>query len=402
MATKYERAKKKGGGYYTGVYYYESKTRPRLHGHPDRCFVISYKVDGKKRWEKIGWESEGYTPQIATEIRAKRIRALRHGEEVKTSRELRAEKRKTNRTLEEIKEAYFSSNKGQSIKGRKTDLNRWDKHLKPLIGAKRVSELSPFDIERIKKAMADKKPATIANALELLRRIINFGVKHGLCPSLKFTIELPKKDNEVTEYLTEDEARRLVEVLDSWPNQDVARMVKLAMLTGMRRGEIFKLKIEDVDFTQGLITLVDPKGGKTEHLPMSEPVRELLRDQIAWAKERYPETQFVFPGRGGGQRVDCSAVERIKEVAGLPKSFRPFHGLRHHFAVTLASSGNFTLDMIGELLTHKDTKVTRRYAKFLPEAKKKAAEEAARLISENVESSSTGKVVTLKLRKASR
>ncbi len=36
--------------------------------------------------------------------------------------------------------------------------------------------------------------------------------------------------------------------------------------------------------------------------------------------------------------------------------------------------------MIGELLTHKDTKVTRRYAKFLPKAKKKAAEEAARLL----------------------
>ncbi len=36
--------------------------------------------------------------------------------------------------------------------------------------------------------------------------------------------------------------------------------------------------------------------------------------------------------------------------------------------------------MIEELLTHKDTKVTRRYAKFLPEAKKKAAKEAARLL----------------------
>ncbi|HFC47047.1 MAG TPA: site-specific integrase, partial [Dissulfuribacter thermophilus] len=383
---------------FVGVYYEESKLRPRVNGQPDKHFLYTLKRNGKMVRRYTGWLSEGMTAELTSHLRGEELRKIRLGDEVKTTREIRAEKRKTNRTLEEIKEAYFLSNKGQSIKGRKTDLNRWDKHLKPLVGTKRVSELSPFDIERIKKAMADKKPATIANALELLRRIINFGIKHGLCPSLKFTIELPKKDNEVTEYLTEDEARRLVEVLDSWPSQDVARMVKLAMLTGMRRGEIFKLKIEDVDFTQGLITLVDPKGGKTEHLPMSEPVRELLRDQIAWAKERYPETQFVFPGRGGGQRVDCSAVERIKEVAGLPKSFRPFHGLRHHFAVTLASSGNFTLDMIGELLTHKDTKVTRRYAKFLPEAKKKAAEEAARLISENVDSSSTGKVVTFKLR----
>ena len=79
--------------------------------------------------------------------------------------------------------------------------------------------------------------------------------------------------------------------------------------------------------------------------------------------------------------MECTAVERIKTAADLPKSFRPFHGLRHHFAVTLASSGDFTLDMIGELLMHKDTKVTRRYAKFLPEAKRKASEQAARLLS---------------------
>ena len=394
MATKYERVKKKGGGFYTGVYCYRSTTRPRVNGHLDRCFTISFKIDGKKRWEKIGWESEGYSPQIAAEERAKRVRAVRHGEEVKTTREIRAEKLKANRVLEEIKDAYFSSERGQALKGRQIDLNRWNRHLKPLLGHKRVSELSPFDVERVKKAMADKKPATIANALELLRRIVNFGVKYNLCPALGFTIEMPKKDNQVTEYLSEEETRRLMEVLDSWPSQDVARMVKLAMFTGMRRGEIFKLRIHDLDFAQGLITLVNPKGGKTEYLPMSDPVRLLLKQQIAWAAEKYPESQYVFPGRKGGQRVDCSAVERIKTAAGLPKNFRPFHGLRHHFAVTLASSGKFTLDMIGELLTHKDSQVTRRYAKFLPEAKRKAAEEAAGLLSAQAEEK--GQVVKLR------
>ncbi len=131
--------------------------------------------------------------------------------------------------------------------------------------------------------MADRKPATIANALELLRRIINFGVKNNLCPALGFTIEMPNKDNQVTEYLTKEQAQRLFEVLDSWPSQDVARMLRLAMFTGMRRGEIFRLKLEDVDFNQGLITLVNPKGCKIEHIPMSEPVGQLLKQQIEWA-----------------------------------------------------------------------------------------------------------------------
>ncbi|WP_235956984.1 hypothetical protein [Fundidesulfovibrio magnetotacticus] len=72
----------------------------------------------------------------------------------------------------------------------------------------------------------------------------------------------------------------------------------------------------------------------------------------------------MFPGRGGVLSIDSSAVDRIKATARLPKSFRILHGLRHHFAVTLANSGEFTLDMIGELLTHKSTAMTRRYGHF--------------------------------------
>jgi integrase len=112
--------------------------------------------------------------------------------------------------------------------------------------------------------MKGKAPATVGNVLEILRRLINFGVKNNLCPPLPFTIELPKKNNEVTEYLADEEARRLMEVLETWHRQDVARMVKMAWLTGMRRGEIFKLQLGHVDFEQCIITLVYPKGGKAE------------------------------------------------------------------------------------------------------------------------------------------
>lgn len=70
----------------------------------------------------------------------------------------------------------------------------------------------------------------------------------------------------------------------------------------------------------------------------------------------------------------------IKKKAGLPDNFRTFHGLRHHYAVTLANSGKFSLDMIGQLLTHKSAAMTKRYAQFLPETMKQASERAAELI----------------------
>lgn len=399
MATKYKRVKKRGGGFLTGIYYYESHSRPKINSHLDRCFIISFKIDNKKKWEKIGWESEGYTPQIASEVRAERIRALRHGERVKTSAEIRQARKNHDKPLKEIKNLYFESEHGRKIRGRKFDLSRWNNHLR-LIEEKRVSELTVLDIEKVKRHAREQKlsPQTLKHILALLKRVINFGVEHGQCLRLAFKIKMPAVDNERTEYLTPDQVQRLMDVLAEWPSQDVARMVKLALFSGMRKGEIFKLQIKDVDFRQGLITIRAPKGGRTQSIPLNQVTNDILKAQIRWTKEKYPGSPFVFPGRAGEQRVECTAIRRIKKAANLPKNFRPFHGLRHHFAVTLASSGNFTLDMIGELLTHKDTKITRRYAKYLPEAKRKAAEKAARLVA--AQAGNKGQAQVVKLRKS--
>ncbi|HHL34254.1 MAG TPA: site-specific integrase [Desulfobulbaceae bacterium] len=382
---------------YPGVYGYDS-AKKRVNGKPDICYYILFKVDGKNRTEKIGWISEGYTGQLAAEVRAKRIREARHNGQVKTARDIRTERKKHNRTLNEIKNHYFNSERGKALKGRKTDLGRWKLYLNHL-GTKSVPELSQLDIERIKRNLKQNElsPATIDHALRLLRRIINHGVKHDLCPALAFKIEFPRVHNTVTEFLTPEQAARLLDVLDNWKRQDIARMIKLAWFTGMRRGELFSLKTAHLDFTHDLITIADPKGGRNVNIPMSPPVKELLQQQIFFLRkaqelreQRYKNTStpcppweengYLFPGVHGKKRKDCSAINRIKEKARLPKSFRPFHGLRHHLAVTLASSGEYTLDMIGELLTHKDSSVTRRYASFLPEARKKAATRAAEIL----------------------
>ncbi len=398
-----------------GVFGYDSATK-RVNGKPDVCLYITFKVDGKKTTEKVGWASEGYTPQLAAELRAKRIRDGRHQGEVKTSRDIRAEQRKTNRTLDEIKEHYFTSTRGQAIKGRKTDMRRWDLYLTTL-NSKSVKELSQLDIERIKRDMKEKDlaPATVDHALRLLRRVVNHGAEHGLCPRLGFKIQFPKVNNIKTEFLTSEESARLMETLNNWPRQDVARMVKIAMFSGLRRGELFKLKKEHLDFHHGLITIAGPKGGQDATVPMSPPVRELLEQQLTFLEDeqdrrvkRYRNTTrpapawedhgYLFPGVLGKQRVECGAIDRIKKAADLPKHFRPFHGLRHHYAVLLASSGEFNLDQIGQLLTHKSSDITRRYAHFLPEAQQRAADRAAEIITAHTANGTTSdekKVVNL-------
>jgi len=374
VASKYKRVHPSK---WMGVYQYGLKDKYR--GKQNVCYYICYRLDGKLKWEKVGKASEHYTPAVAAEIRSKRVKDARHGQDVKTARDLRADKARQNRPFGEIADIYFE-NKGRDLKGLTTDLNRYQNHLEPRFAKVLVSDIMPLDIEDLKTAMANHKPATLWNTLELFRRIINYGKKNELTQGLKFTIEMPKKDNEIVEYLSPEESKRLLDTLQSWPSRDVANMLLLAYFTGMRRGEIFKLRDDDVDMNMRLIRIRSPKGGKTSAIGLSRVAAEIIRQQLEWRDDHHPGSHFIFPGKNGDQRTDCSAVRRIRVHANLPTSFRPFHGLRHHFAVSLANSGQFTLDMIAEMLTHKSVAMTKRYGQFLPESLTKASDVASDLL----------------------
>jgi len=143
----------------------------------------------------------------------------------------------------------------------------------------------------------------------------------------------------------------------------------------LRRGEMFKLKWEDIKIEQGFSHIRDPKGGPDELVPLNDAARELL--------ESHPKTEslFVFPGRYGERRVSAQAgVNKIKNRAGLPKDFRPLHGLRHAYASMIASSGEVDLYTLQKLLTHKDPRMTQRYAHLRDEALKQASEVAGNII----------------------
>lgn len=65
-------------------------------------------------------------------------------------------------------------------------------------------------------------------------------------------------------------------------------------------------------------------------------------------------------------------AQRVREKAGLPKDFRPMHGLRHTFASNLIYSGKIGLATLQKLLTHENPSITNRYAHLEDEAMKRA------------------------------
>ena len=168
--------------------------------------------------------------------------------------------------------------------------------------------------------------------MALLRRIINFGVSKNLCAGTAFKIEMPRVNNIKTEDLTSDQMNRLLEVLRQEKDIQVANLMQMALYTGMRRGELFKLKWSNIDYERGFISIEDPKGGLDQKIPINNSVIALLKSHPK------SKSSYVFPGRDGKQRTDINhQVNRIKDKAGLPKDFRPLHGLRHAYASMLAS-----------------------------------------------------------------
>jgi Site-specific recombinase XerD len=171
-------------------------------------------------------------------------------------------------------------------------------------------------------------------------------------------------------------------------------MMKMALYSGMRRGELFKLKWDDVSFDTGFIWIRDPKGGKDQKIPMNDMARGVL-ESIARTKSTY-----VFPGQDGEKRVTLGrSGTRIREAAGLPKNFRPMHGLRHAYASMLASSGNVDMYVLQKLMTHKSPQMTQRYAHLRDEALKNGAGQIDDIFKKQAENSQEEKIVNIKDRK---
>ena len=341
---------------HNGVYFVEL-------ANGDQTFFIRYKKGRKLIEERAGRRSQGWTAAKANRLRTERIAGKTESNADQRSREIAEKELKNNRwTFSKIFDEYLASR--PDLKGRANDVRRFNSYLEKDFAQKTPEEVAHFDIERLKRGLAKKnlKPATVRHALEVLRRLSNFATKHNLCPGISFVIEMPKVNNLITEDLTPDAYIRLTKLLDEEKDIQASNLLRLALFTGMRRGELFKLKWKDINFVRKYISIKDPKSGLDETIPLNEMALSVLNNH------KKKESEFVFPGLRGNQRKTTPRpLRRIIKKAGL-KNFRPFNGLRHSYASTLASSGKVDLYTLQKLLTHKSPLMTQRYAHLRNEA----------------------------------
>jgi integrase len=260
----------------------------------------------------------------------------------------------------------------------KSDETLWRLHIEPYLGHLEVDRIKPIDVQRLildrmltaKSSKTEKrfKPATIHHAFTLTRRLYNWALKSSVVDVSNpcDRVEPLRFQNGRTRVLSSEEVGRLVSTLETWENQHAALVVKMAMVTGRRLGELLKLTWDDVDLPNQRVTFraETTKNRRQQTIPISASAQGVLK---AAAKLRSPGVGWVFPASTGKFYSGFEKVwTRIRKAAGLEGCGVCFHTLRHHFASVLASSGKATLHDVSALLGHRDLKTTQRYAHFLP------------------------------------
>ncbi|PXF56691.1 MAG: hypothetical protein C4B58_12400 [Deltaproteobacteria bacterium] len=156
---------------FTGVYFRESASK-KWRERPDRCYWIVFKEPETRKIhkERCGWTSEGWTPEKA---QRKRYELL---EKVQTGAYKSKKRRKQDAMIlgELFEKFYLPWAKENKIRSR-DDFYMYRKWLKRSLGKKSLSEISPLDLERLKKSMqkAGKSDSTTKHALCLVRQMYN-------------------------------------------------------------------------------------------------------------------------------------------------------------------------------------------------------------------------------------
>ena len=235
------------------------------------------------------------------------------------------------------------------------------------------------------KSKATTRPATVNRELALLKHMYSKAIEWGKYeenPAKK--VKLLKGEVKRVRFLMPDDVQKLL----SNCADHLKPIVTVAVHTGMRKGELLSLNWDQVNFEQGIISLLDTKNHERRDISMNETVKATLTGM-----ER--KGSYVFSAEDGGSFGDVRrSFETALRRSGI-QDFR-FHDLRHTFASNLVME-SVDIVTVMELMGHKDLTMTLRYTHLAPNHKTKAVNILDRVLSLNPPQSAVSqKVVSLR------
>ena len=388
----------------------------RVRASGAKLYYLKTRVKGRVRWFAIGRHGAPWTVETARREARRLLGDVADGGDPAAERDVE----RRDPTLAELCDQYLAAAQAGEIVSRlgevkkastlATDWGRIERHIKPLLGRRKVRDLTQIDVRRFLADVASGKTAvdiktgkhgraiveggkgTATRTVGLLGGIFTFAVKRGLRADNPVRGVERYRDRQNERYLSAVELARLGETLSAaeqaGDNPTAIAAIRLLILTGCRKSEILTLEWRHVDFEHACLRLPTSKtGAKT--VPLGAPPLELLA-----SLPRLAGNPYVLPGeRAGGFFVGLpKAWERIRARAGL-QDFR-LHDLRHSFA-SVGAAGGDSLLVIGRLLGHRDPRTSQRYAHVPSDPAKAAADRISGTIAAALAGKS-GNVVALR------
>lgn len=256
----------------------------------------------------------------------------------------------------------------------------------PTVARLRLSALSARDIERARGFLLERyrEANTVRSTLQTLSAALSWAVAQGLMAANPARgVKLPASPPNRLEFLSRDEARRLLDVAEQRMRGASGHKrlclgsrfiaVALGLYAGLRRGEIYGLRWQDLDTTARRLTVARsygllPKSGKLRHLRLPDALAPLLE---AWRPHCPPTREgLVCPvfGRHAWGMSSEAAEHGLKSllVEARCPALRGWHGLRHTFASLYVMSGGSLL-ALKEILGHANPRTSMIYAHLGPD-----------------------------------
>ncbi len=248
----------------------------------------------------------------------------------------------------------------------KTDQHIIDRQLTPFFQGHYLASIKPKVVEDYKThRLRTIQPRTVNRELGTLRSMFTRAVEwqyiktHPMAgvKELKFQKRPPA-------FLTPDQ---VIQLLEACGQLHLYAFVVLAAHTGMRKSEVFGLKWTDVDFKRAELTVRQAKNNEYRIIPMNQLVVETLKRH-----PRHITSDLVLVRDDGRPYHNLKwSFDTALEKAGLAQV--RIHDLRHSFASNLVIAG-VPLNVVQELLGHKDINMTMIYAHLAPNAKRAAVD----------------------------
>ncbi len=258
-----------------------------------------------------------------------------------------------------------------------------DRHVIPKLGSRKVSRLTvetitdwrnemaatprqwreknkPIDSPREQKR---KRQASANRVLSILKAAFNYAERTGKYQGpTPWKLVKPFRNVDATEhpYLSRDEAIRLQNAC----HPDFRQLVRGALETGCRYGELRSMKASDYNVDAGTLVIRESKNGKIRHVHLTESGQGFF-DELMLGKTK---SELMFLKESGEPwRTSQQGMRMIEacKIARIDPSI-PFKGLRTTYGSLLARAG-VPLQVIAAALGHSDTRITEKhYAHLMP------------------------------------